>query len=61
MKVTTLMRVFDLEAFLQRKARTTGKLTAAKCSELYQEHLTLASTIEDITVGFVDMVTRLAA
>lgn len=59
MKVTTLMRVFDLEAFMLRKARTSGKLTAVKCAELYQEHLTLASGSEDITPGFVDMVTRL--
>ena len=53
-RYTTLMKVFDIEGFMDLKARTTGKITAAQCATLYRENLTLSATSEPITDNFVD-------
>ena len=59
MRTSTLMRIFDIEAFLARKARTTGKLTASMCAELYDQNLTFATSSEKVSESFVDMATCL--
>jgi hypothetical protein len=54
MRYSTLMRIFDLEAFMKRKADTTGKLTAKQCADLYRQ-LKVADISEQITDTFVDV------
>lgn len=55
MRYSTIMKIFDLESFMDRKARTTGRLTSAACAAMYRESLTLSAASEEITDSFVDM------
>ena len=55
MRFTVLMKILDVEAFLDRKARTTGKLSALACANLYRANVRFASSADMITDGFVDM------
>ena len=55
MRYSTIMKIFDVEAFMDRKARTTGRLTSAACAAMYRASLTISAASEEITDSFVDM------